>query len=501
MLKLKVLNQLTSEIQEAVLTPTIMSQGEYLIGRASSCDLVLDSQDVSRVHGRIKYQNAQYHYTDLGSANGSRINQEDVQVNRNYGLSVDDVIRIGDFVLFVETVETIDSSALNGKSIAADQLSSDRPWNDDLTVRCVRIIHETPDVKTFTFIAESPILFNYKPGQFVTLNLNINGEDVLRSYSISSAPSRPHTLEITVKRVPAPSQDPEVPPGLVSNWLHDNLQIGSQLKLSKPMGKFTCYPQPAAKLLLISAGSGITPMMSMARWIADTTIASDIIFFHSARSSGDIIFRQELEMMATRLPNFRLAISTTRPELGQPWFGFTGRLNEVLLQSIAPDFRDRTIYVCGPAGFMQGIKTLVEGLDFPMSNYYEERFGGPKSPTSKDSSGSAKESSGVQVGDRPDPPVSSRSAPASTRPVVVFAQSKQEITSDGTESVLELAEQAGIKIRSSCKQGVCGVCKKQKLEGEVRYESEPDALGADDQAAGFILPCIATPIQRVVVEA
>jgi glycine betaine catabolism B len=521
MLTLKLFNHLTGEFQQTILTPETMTHRECIIGRASSCDLVLDSVDVSRVHGRVQFQKGEYYYTDLGSANGSFINNQAVKASQNYCLKVDDMIRIGDFVLLIETLET-DSS--RGETSIWKKLNGDRQYwtKGDLTVRCVRITDETHDVKTFTFVAEPAVLFDYKPGQFVTLALEINGEEVLRSYSISSTPSRPHTLEITVKRVGSLPDSSDTPPGLVSNWLHDHLNVGDQVKLNGPMGKFTCLPNPAQKLLFISAGSGITPMMSMSRWLADTSAASDIVFFHCARTPRDIIFRQELEMMATRLPNFRLAMSTTRPDLGHLWFGFTGRLNESMLKAIAPDFQERTVYVCGPETFMQGAKAILETLELPMKNYHEESFGTPgkKSKAGKEAregkemalAGAGVFSSATMLSS-PSPPSSPSSlshprthAPShlpapSSPPLIVFAQSGKEALWEDAESILELAEQEGVKIRSNCKQGVCGACKKRKLEGEVRYESAPDGLDDQEQADGYILTCVASPIGRVVLDA
>lgn len=504
MLKLKLFNHETGGFQETTLTSN--STNEFLIGRAANCDVILEGSDVSRVHGRIRLQKGEYHYIDSGSANGSRINNQVVQVNQGYLLKVDDLIRIGDFVLLVEAIETAES---RGETSIWRKLSGDRAiWTKgDLSVRCIRVTNESADVKTFTFVADPPVLFQYQPGQFVTLDLEINGESVLRSYSISSTPSRPHTLEITVKRVAAPSDAPNISPGLVSNWLHDNIQVGSQLKLSGPLGKFTCLPNPAEKLLLISAGSGITPMMSMSRWIADTGTNSDIIFFHCARTPRDIIFRQELELMASRLPNFRPAISVTRSEVGQPWFGFTGRPTEAMLQTIAPDFQDRMVYVCGPNGFMQSVKALLEALGFPMQNYHEESFGPPKK--SKRSAPAPSASTPLPAPTPPVPASTSLHAPpspssrssASAIPMVHFAQSNKEVPFEDAESILELAEQHGIKIRSNCKQGVCGACKKRKLEGEIRYDSDPDALEPSEQEAGYILPCVAAAVGRVVIEA
>jgi ferredoxin-NADP reductase len=484
MLKLKVFNYQNGDFKDTVLTPEVMTHAEYRIGRTASCHLVLESPDISRVHSRIRFENGSYHYMDLGSANGSRINNCDIQANQNYPLKLDDLIRIGDYVLLVEAIET--PAAIAENSIWS-KIGSQRQWSQgELTVRCVRIVNETSDVKTFTFVAEPKVLFHYKPGQFVTLEIPIQNEIVYRSYSISSSPSRPHTLEITVKRVAAPADQPEAPAGVVSNWLHDHLQVGSSIKINGPLGKFTCAPDPAKKLLLISAGSGITPLMSMSRWIAETAIASNIVFFHCARTPNDIIFRTELEMMAARLPNFRLAFSTTQSASGQPWWGFTGRLTPAMLEAIAPDFLEQTVYVCGPNGFMAGVKTLLEGLNFPLQNYYEESFGGAKKPKPVEQQ-------------QPKPATSLVATP--TAPQVVFAQSDKKVACDGSLSILEIAEQEGIKIRSSCRQGVCGACKKRKLEGEVRYESEPDALEPDEQAKGYVLTCVANPVGKVVIEA
>jgi glycine betaine catabolism B len=484
MLKLKVFNYHTGEFQEKAIAPETLADHECVIGRTANCDLVLASPDVSRAHGQIKFQNNGYSYTDLGSANGSQINNQTVTAGINVDLKLGDMLRIGDFVVLIEGLEVTIAPSVSSPSVQS-------AWTKG-ELRCVRITDETPDVKTFTFTAPSPTAFSYQPGQFMTLELEINGEPVSRSYSISSPPSRPQTIEITVKRVAA--EAPHQAPGLVSNWLHDNLKVGDLVEVSGILGKFTCLPNPAPKLLLISAGSGITPVMSMARWLADTATETDIVFIHCARTPRDIIFRQELEMMAARLPNFHLAISTTREEAGSPWFSFTGRLTSSMLQVITPDFQERTVYVCGPDGFMQGTRTLLEDLSFPMQNYFQESFGAPRKVKAK----SAKLA-------EPEKPAQNTPGNAAehgaAKDCVMFAQSQKEAVFEEVESILELAEQEGIKIRSNCRQGVCGACKKRKVEGEVRYESEPEALEPDELAAGYILTCVACPIGRVVIEA
>ena len=105
-----------------------------------------------------------------------------------------------------------------------------------------------PDVKTFVFSAREPRLFRYKPGQFLTLDLPIGGQVINRCYTISSAPTRGHLISITVKRVPG---------GIVSNWLHDTLKPGYELRASVPLGEFTAFDHHAPKYLFLSGGSGI----------------------------------------------------------------------------------------------------------------------------------------------------------------------------------------------------------------------------------------------------
>ncbi len=339
--KIKAVNGETGEFKEKLLTLATGVQGDCLLGRHPSCDLVLDSAEVSRIHGRIWCQDGQCFFTDLGSTDGSQIDSQEVGINQVYPLKPHNLLRIGGFVLTLSQLSDHENTSQFQSAAGQVAVASGQPrqWSSgELTVRCIQEIAETHDVKTFRFVAEPTVLFSYKPGQFVTLDLEIEGKRVMRSYSISSTPSRPHILEVTVKRVPPPTDVADAPPGLVSNWLHDYLTVGSQVKLKGPMGQFTCADNQAQKLLFISAGSGITPMMSMSRWLCDRAADVDVVFIHSARSPRDVIFRQELESMAARYANFKLAVTTTRSEPGQAWVGYTGRLNEVMLQAIATDF-------------------------------------------------------------------------------------------------------------------------------------------------------------------
>lgn len=491
MLKTKIVNYSTNDVYAAELLPRSIQQSECLIGRHPNCDLVLNGPAVSRVHGRILFEGEQCFFTDLGSTDGSRLNNEAAQVNQGYAIAPDDVIRIGEFALIVESLKPAASTT---------KAQTTESWggsgNTGISVRCVQIIEETHDVKTFRFVAEPEQLFHFKPGQFVTLQVPIDSEKnkpVMRSYSISSSPSRPHTLDITVKRVGAASQD--LPPGLVSNWLHDRLEVGMRLQVQGPFGAFNCVDYPADKLLLISAGSGITPMMSMSQWLSDRATPTDITFIHAARTPHDIIFRQRLELLAAQHPHFRLAFTLTQNTPAVPWSGYRGRLNPAMLSAICPDFAESSAFVCGPAGFMNSTKELLKSEGFLMKNYYEESFGG--APVKKVAEAS------VEISSVPKPVVPEPGAVPlegeEAEPLVEFSASGQAIACDEDDTLLDAAEQAGVAIASGCRMGSCGMCKQTIAGGEVCYDREPRGLSESDRASGCVLTCVAKPVGRVVL--
>jgi glycine betaine catabolism B len=531
------------ETKTIKITPEEQINQECLIGRDNRCYIVLKDNLTSRTHGKITFRHGSYFYSDLGSRNGSKINNENVQVNQEYSLKPSDTIALGSHLLWVKAIAE-EKTALAPQSLAPEQYmplakmdtASLETWTQGIKqLKCVQIIDETVDVKTFTFVCEPPVKFDYQPGQSLTLNLDIDGKSVKHPYSISSTPSRPHTLEITVKRVSTPEQQHSNSLGLVNNWLHDNLQVGTQITADAPMGNFTNFAHPAAKLLLISASSGITPMMSMSRWICDTVSNVDIVFLHSARTPQDLIFRQELEMMSSRYPNFKLALTVTRSVLGQPWYGYRGRINETSLQAIAPDYQKRIVYVSGPNPFIEATKKLLQKINFPLEQYYEESFGGTKqskvistmpdvlptsiiqtpaalAPAAAPAHISAVSTPALALAPAAAPAPTNISAVPATRivnnfapipvpvsapahPVIVLSKSGQEVSYKSQECILDVAEAEGAALPSGCRMGVCGACKVKKIAGEVVYD--------EDVACehGFIYTCVARPVGRVVLEA
>lgn len=334
-------------------------------------------------------------------------------------------------------------------------------WTEGTTtLKVVDIVDETHDSKTFRMVGEQPLLFSYRPGQFITFDLNIHGNEVKRSYSMSSSPSRPHLLEVTIKRVPN---------GLVSNWFCDQVKLGDRLCVKGPSGKFTCFEYPASRILFIGAGSGITPIVSMGRWINDTGADVDVKLLASFKSPSDIIFRKEFELWSARSRRFEVALTLTSDWHGtECWTGFRGRVSAEMLRVFVPDLHERDVFLCGPEPFADAVRKilLAEGCD--LARLHSESFG------------SGRSAQGSTGGGR---------TLALTGPThkVAFVNSGVTVEIDENLTLLELAEAHGIEIEYSCRSGSCGACE-AKCTGEVKV-SDDCAIDAKSKAAGFVYTC------------
>ena len=242
------------------------------------------------------------------------------------------------------------------------------PWSDDEPLECVMVVPETRDTSTFIFRAPSGAWFDYEPGQFVTLDLPVPGGNVQRTYTISSSPSRPLSISVTVKAQAA---------SIGTRWMLDHLRPGMRIKAFGPAGIFSFHRHPARKYLFISAGSGITPLMSMTTWAWDQAQDTDIVFVHAARRPSEIIFRDRLEQFAARVPGLQLRFTVEEPEPFRTWTGYQGRMNSLMLGLMAPDYLEREVFCCGPEPFMQAVRDMLIALGFDMERYHQESFGAP----------------------------------------------------------------------------------------------------------------------------
>jgi len=345
-------------------------------------------------------------------------------------------------------------------------------WRGQLRVG--GIVAETPGVKTFRLLpssGEGLMPFTFVPGQFLNVAFGIGGARMNRSYSISSSPTQREYLELTIKREPR---------GAVSRHVVDLLKVGDLIEAGGPVGKFTFDGTEAEDIVLISAGVGITPMVSISRYLTERSWPGDIFFIYTCRTPADYILGKEVAALERSNPKLHIAVTMTKAE-GTDWKGPRGRITKEFLTKTVPELTRRRVHICGPATMMDATKALLIELAVPPEQVKMELFGATK-PAITPAGTTAKPS-----------------APA-TGPTVTFAKNNKSAKIHDGQTVLELSEELGIGIEFSCRVGTCGVCKVKMTSGEVDQEVQ-DALDDDDKANGIILACQAKPKAEVTVEA
>lgn len=334
-------------------------------------------------------------------------------------------------------------------------------------------------MKTFLLAADGPRSFRYLPGQFITLELEIDGRRINRCYTLSSTPTRPDLVSITVKRVPG---------GLVSNWLHDNLRPGMALGVMGPSGAFSCFTAPAASYLFISGGSGVTPLMSMTRALHDLGSDADIVFVHCARTPADLLFPEELATMARNMPKLRLAMVCDHHTPGSNYAGHLGRLDAHRLAHIAPDFLQRDVYTCGPAPFMGAVRGLLAAAAYDMPRYREESFSFESLPADIQ----------AEVDELED-----NFQPAHESSAAIYRIQLQKLAHTfncrSDQTILQAATAAGLRLPSSCSSGACGTCKTKKVSGQVEMKPA-GGIRQREIDQGWVLPCCSKPTSDIVLD-
>lgn len=345
-------------------------------------------------------------------------------------------------------------------------------WRGQL--RIGSIVAETPSVKTFRLLpssSDSLMPFTFVPGQFLNVTFWIGGARMNRSYSISSSPTQRDHIELTVRREPR---------GAVSRHINDLLKVGDHIEAGGPVGKFTFTGTEADSIVLIAGGVGITPMVSITRFLTERSWAGEIFFVYACRAPTDFIFANEVAALQRVNPKLRVAVTMSRPE-GTDWKGPCGRVTKELLTQTVPNLASRRIHLCGPPSMMDSTKAILTELGVAPDQVKTELFGATK-PTPAVAGTTAKPT-----------------APA-TGPLVTFLKNNKSAKIHADQTVLELSEDLAIGIEYSCRVGTCGVCKAKMTSGEVAMAVE-DALEPDDKANGIILACQAKPKGDVAVEA
>ena len=274
----------------------------------------------------------------------------------------------------------------------------------------VEAVHdETADTRTLT-LRPGRGWRTHRPGQHVRITLAIAGRLATRTYSISSAPGRP-CFTITVKAQ-----------GRVSTALVRDVAVGSYLSIGLPEGDFVLPDVLPPKLAFLTAGSGITPVMSMLRTLAERGELADVAHVHHAR--GEVIFGDELRALAARHPGYRLTIVRTEDD--------PRRFTAARLAELMPDFREREMWACGPPGLLAAIEACCTP--------HVERFTAALAPVPANEHGGR----------------------------VRFANAGTERRSDGRTPLLRVAEDAGVAAPHGCRMGICHTCDATLLSGCVR---------------------------------
>jgi hypothetical protein len=325
----------------------------------------------------------------------------------------------------------------------------------------------------------------FKPGQFLTFSLEIAGSSVdrraiTRCYSLSDRPE-PARYRITVKRVAAPAGQTGVPPGVASSHLHDRVQVGAILQVKAPSGHFHVDPDPGVPAVLIGGGIGITPMMSMLRWILVEQPGRPTHLYYGVRNAQDLAFGSVLKELAATHPQFHLNVVYGRPGPGDAIgrdFHHAGHIDLELLKRTLPHGRHQ-FYVCGPPPMMESLVPALAEWGVPEQDIHFEAFGPASVKT-----GRAAHREAVSGPD------------ASFE--IDFQRSGRTLVWEGQdETLLDFAERHAVAVDSGCRSGGCGSCETRLVSGTVRYAQAPD----HDVAPGHCLLCVGTPTSSLVLEA
>ena len=269
-------------------------------------------------------------------------------------------------------------SSTTGPAGAATALG---PWHpQEFWAECVETIPEAGDMMVFVFRRMDGAPLAFRSGQYINIDFPVHGPDaepVSRSYSISSAPTEPWTFSITIKR------DPK---GLVSPWAHESLRVGATLEMLGPVGAFHLADYDRrARYLLLAAGAGITPLMSMVRTIHSLPGQADVVLLYHGSAPDRFAFAEELNFLAKA--DFRIEVIYTLGDRAQgeepggaasTWVGKTGRLSTALLDEVVPDANGRQVFACGPEGYLNTATDCLREVGVDDTSVFMEFFSGDR---------------------------------------------------------------------------------------------------------------------------
>jgi 3-ketosteroid 9alpha-monooxygenase subunit B len=313
-----------------------------------------------------------------------------------------------------------------------------------------RIIKETADTRTFV-LAPHETPFPYRAGQFCTFKVHVDGEDLYRSYSMSSAPETDSEMATTVKRVPD---------GKVSNWMLDNLVEGDEVTITRAAGTF-CLTPTTVPLLGFSGGSGVTPILSLVKSALATTDRK-VRLLCADKDPASVIFDAVLDDLVALYPD---RLSVVRHIDGE-----RGLLEPAAVVDFVGADTDADCYICGPEGFMSVVTSALPG---PGTVFIEDFNAAPQPHTAEPAAPAEAEEGGGTI-------------------TIHLDRKKVEVPLRANETLLESARRAGLSPPFSCEAGNCGTCMARLSEGSATMKVN-DALMDDEVEDGYVLTCQAVP--------
>ncbi|MCX7727855.1 MAG: FAD-binding oxidoreductase [Bacteroidia bacterium] len=313
--------------------------------------------------------------------------------------------------------------------------------------------------------------FRFKQGQFITLKINIDGENVMRSYSICTSPYSEKELKVAVK---------EVPGGKMSTYINQKLKIGETIEVMPPSGRFYTELNSAhqKKYILFAGGSGITPMMSIIKSILFIEKQSTIVLLYANREPDNVIFQNEIDLLAKSHSNFQVVYIFDNPPSDYPPEQ-SGLLNESKIHTLLEKYNGLSAdeyFICGPTPMMQVIESSLKKLQVPSEKIHIEYF------TAVENQNISSTSDNIE----------------SEVTVILYGIQTTFRLSSNDINILDAAIQNGVDAPFSCKGGVCSTCRAKVIEGKANMTVNY-ALTEQEVADGFILTCQAHPASEKVV--
>jgi len=379
------------------------------------------------------------------------------------------------------------ASAPASEQPASEPSSLGEAWTGfrEFSVQRREFEDESRSICSFYLVpCDGKTLPSFRPGQFLTFRFAVGdpaegeSKNVVRCYSLSDSP-RPDHYRVSIKRVPAPPDHPEAPPGVSSGFFHDHVQVGDHLMVRAPSGHFHLVEEEPLPIVLIGGGIGITPMLSILNSVLERGIGREIWLFYGVRNGSEHVMKGHLRTLADRHDNFHLHVCYSAPgedDVEGVVYDHRGRVDLPLLRNTLRLARYQ-FYVCGPKPMMESLVPGLEEWGVDSGDIYYESFG----PAT------------LVKHEKP------ALAATDAQPVnITFSRSGKRLTWDpAAGSLLEFAESNGIDVDSGCRAGSCGSCQTALTAGEVEYSQQPDA----DIDPGHCLLCIATPSCDLVLEA